>query len=104
MAIPTRTGIPTSSSAPAGALVEVPPATLKVGGLTLPAAGGAYLRFFPAALLRAALSSAERRGVPGTLYVHPWEFDRDMPAVPGPWITQLRMRGGIRHTRRRVAP
>jgi len=87
---------------PAGALVEVPPATLRVGGLTLPAAGGAYLRFFPVALLRAALASAERRGVAGTCYVHPWEFDRDMPSLPGPWLTRLRMRGGIRHTWRRV--
>jgi polysaccharide deacetylase family protein (PEP-CTERM system associated) len=87
---------------PGGRLVEVPPATLQVGSLTLPAAGGAYLRFFPVALLSAALSSAGRRGMPGTLYVHPWEFDREMPAFPGPWITQLRMRGGIRHTRRRV--
>jgi len=87
---------------PGGRLAEVPPATLKVGSLTLPAAGGAYLRFFPVVLIRAALSSADRRGVPGTLYVHPWEFDRDMPAVPGPFLTQLRMRGGIRHTWRRV--
>jgi len=87
---------------PTGRLVEVPPATLAVGGLRLPAAGGAYLRFFPVALMHAALSSAQRRGEAGTLYVHPWEFDRDMPSVPGPWLTQLRMRGGIRHTWRRV--
>lgn len=87
---------------PAGRLVEVPPATLRIGGLTLPAAGGAYLRFFPVGLVRAALFSAARRGAPGTVYVHPWEFDREMPPVPGPWITQLRMRGGIRHTWRRV--
>ena len=87
---------------PAGRLAEVPPVTLQVGKLTLPAAGGAYLRFFPVALLRAALSSAARRGAPGTLYVHPWEFDRAMPSVPGPWLTQLRMRGGIRHMWRRI--
>jgi len=87
---------------PAGRLAEVPPATLAVWGLRLPAAGGAYLRFFPVALMHAALTAAQRRGEPGTLYVHPWEFDRDMPRVPGPWLTQLRMRGGIRHTWRRV--
>ncbi len=87
---------------PGGRLAEVPPATLRVGSLILPAAGGAYLRFFPVALLRAALSSAARRGVPGTLYMHPWEFDRALPAFPGPWLTQLRMRGGIRHMWRRV--
>ena len=76
-------------------LFEFPPATLRLGGMNLPAAGGAYLRFFPAALVRKALSSAEVRNVPGTLYVHPWEFDEDMPAFSAPWKTQLRMRGRI---------
>ncbi len=85
-----------------GRLAEIPLATLRIGGLSLPAAGGAYLRFFPAALVHAALRSAGRRGAPATLYVHPWEFDREMPPLPGPWLTQLRMRGGIRHLWRRV--
>jgi len=86
-----------------GRLAEIPPATLRVGGLRLPAAGGAYLRFFPVMLVNAALLSAAKRGHPGTVYVHPWEFDRDMPPVPGPWLTQLRMHGGIRHLWRRIA-
>ncbi len=86
----------------AGPLVEVPPATLQVGGLVLPAAGGAYLRFFPVALVKSALAAAERRAEPGTVYIHPWEFDTKMPPLPGPWLTRLRMRGGIRHTWRRV--
>jgi polysaccharide deacetylase family protein (PEP-CTERM system associated) len=86
-----------------GTLVEIPPATLKVGKLNLPAAGGAYLRFFPPALIRGALASAEDRGVPGTLYVHPWELDSEMPSFSAPWRTQLRMRTGIRNVARRVS-
>ena len=85
-----------------GTLVEIPPATLKVGTLNLPAAGGAYLRFFPVALIRRALASAGNRGVPGTLYLHPWELDLDMPSFSAPWKTQLRMRVGIRKMARRV--
>ena len=85
-----------------GTLVEIPPATLKVGRLNLPAAGGAYLRFFPVALVRRALASAEARGVPGTLYIHPWELDPEMPSFSAPWRTQLRMRGGIGRVAGRV--
>ena len=86
-----------------GSLVEIPPATLKVGRLNLPAAGGAYLRFFPVALVRSALASAEDRGVPGTLYLHPWELDSGMPSFSAPWRTQLRMRGGIRRVAGRIS-
>ncbi|HSG08119.1 MAG TPA: XrtA system polysaccharide deacetylase [Longimicrobiales bacterium] len=87
---------------PSGRLAEVPPATLRVAGVNLPSAGGAYLRFFPVALVRAALVSAGRRDAPGTIYVHPWEFDREMPPTPGPWVTRLRMNGGIGQMERRV--
>jgi polysaccharide deacetylase family protein (PEP-CTERM system associated) len=78
-----------------GDLVEIPPATWRVGSINLPAAGGAYLRFFPVTLIKNALASAEKRGKPGTLYLHPWEFDDGMPAIPAPWKTRLRMTGGI---------
>ena len=64
--------------------------------MNLPAGGGAYLRFFPVTLLRRALGAAEARGVPGTIYLHPWELDREMPPFQAPWATRLRMRGGIR--------
>lgn len=86
-----------------GRLVEIPPATLRVGSLLLPAAGGAYLRFFPVALLKRAMGSARRRGAPATLYVHPWEMDVEMPRFRAPFLTQLRMRGGIRSVRRKIA-
>jgi polysaccharide deacetylase family protein (PEP-CTERM system associated) len=87
----------------AGTLLEIPPATLPMGPLNLPAGGGAYLRFFPVGLARRALKAAEGRGVPGTLYMHPWELDKDMPAFRAPWLTRLRMRGGIRGVERKLA-
>jgi hypothetical protein len=49
-----------------------------------------------------ALSSAETRGVPGTLYVHPWEFDDNMPAFSAPWRVQLRMRGRMGSIKRKL--
>jgi len=63
-------------------LHEFPPLTLRVLGARLPAAGGAYLRIFPPALVHLALRKAERRGVPGVVYAHPWELDPDQPRIP----------------------
>ena len=87
---------------PAGRLVEVPPATLSCLGVTLPAGGGAYFRLFPYGLVRAALRAAERRGVPATFYVHPWEVDPDQPRLPASWPTRLRHYIGLGRTAARL--
>jgi len=62
-----------------GELVEFPPLTWDVLGRHVPVGGGGYLRLFPLALLRAGLRQKERHGVPGCLYLHPWEVDPDQP-------------------------
>jgi polysaccharide deacetylase family protein (PEP-CTERM system associated) len=85
-----------------GMLHEVPPATLLLGGVLLPAGGGAYLRHLPYALVHTALRSAERRGVPGTIYVHPWELDPAQPRVSTPFLTRVRHYGGLSRTAPRV--
>lgn len=87
----------------AGTLLEVPPATLRMLGMTLPAGGGAYLRHLPYAVLRAALRQCERRGVPGTVYIHPWELDPDQPRLPVPPLTKLRHYGGLGETSAKLA-
>ena len=71
-------------------IAEVPPATLRTLGAVLPAAGGAYFRFFPVALVKSALRQAARRGRPGTFYVHPWELDDFVPALPMTWLPRVR--------------
>src|SRR2546423_6341415 len=45
---------------PPGPLAEIPPTTLRCCGVLLPAAGGAYFRPFPYALVRTALRQCER--------------------------------------------
>lgn len=87
---------------PAGRLAEVPPATLHWLGMNLPAAGGAYLRLLPPALVHAALRQAERRGVPATLYIHPWEVDPAQPRFPVSWPTRIRHYGGLGRTESRL--
>lgn len=79
---------------PAGRIAEIPPATLRVGGRSLPAAGGAYFRLLPTTLVHRALRDAERRGVPGTFYIHPWEWDPAQPRFAVPLLTRIRHYGG----------
>ena len=75
---------------PAGTLLELPLATFGLAGMRLPAAGGGYLRQFPAGFVRRAFREAERDGRPGMFYVHPWEVDPDQPRIPCGALTAVR--------------
>lgn len=83
---------------PSGALIEVPPTTLRRWGVTLPAAGGAYFRLFPYGLARTALRASAERGASGTFYIHPWEVDPDQPRLSVSWSTRMRHYGGLART------
>lgn len=83
---------------PAGRLTEFPPATLRVLGLNIPAAGGAYLRFFPYGVIQAAVRTMEGAGKPATLYVHPWELDTEQPRFKVSRLARMRQYGGLRRT------
>lgn len=85
-----------------GTLDELPPATLRAFGELLPAGGGAYLRLLPPQLVHRALASAERRGEPATLYIHPWEIDPGQPRVDVPLLTRIRHYGGLARTAGRL--
>lgn len=62
-------------------LWEFPVSTVRVAGRTWPVGGGGYFRLFPLWLTRRALGRINREGQPAVIYLHPWEFDRDPPAV-----------------------
>ena len=87
---------------PSGRLMEVPPATLRRWGLNFPAAGGAYFRLLPYALVRAALKASAARGARGTFYIHPWELDPAQPRLDVSWATRFRHYGGLQRTADRV--
>lgn len=84
---------------PAGRLAELPPATLKVGRWFLPAGGGASFRLLPYGVVRTAFRRADRRGVPGTFYIHPWELDAAQPRFQVGLGTRVRHYGGLARTR-----
>ena len=85
-----------------GRLAEVPPATVRVGKVNLPAGGGAYFRWLPYALARAAARGSEQRGFPATFYIHPWEIDPDQPRIDVSLLTRLRHYGGLGRTAKRL--
>jgi hypothetical protein len=87
---------------PSGRIGEVPPATIRVAGMTLPAGGGAYFRLFPYAVLRQAFRAAESRRAPATFYIHPWEVDPEQPRLPVSRLTTVRHYGGLERTEPRL--
>lgn len=86
----------------AGRILEVPPTTMALAGVRLPVAGGAYFRLFPYVLTSRALRSREHEGIPGVVYLHPWELDPDQPRVAVPPLTRVRHYGGLRRVERRL--
>lgn len=80
---------------PHGRLAEIPPTTLRAVGRNLPAAGGAYFRLFPYALVQAGLKQAARRTMSGTFYIHPWEVDPEQPRIRVSALTRVRHYGGL---------
>ncbi len=60
-------------------LAEYPPLTWRVLGRRVPVGGGGYLRLFPLWMFRRALDQWQAAGLPGCLYLHPWEVDPEQP-------------------------
>lgn len=73
-----------------GKLWELPPSTLKVGGVRVPVAGGGYFRLFPYPVLRWMLRRIEVEGQPLVVYLHPWELDPTQPRMQGPLLSRFR--------------
>jgi polysaccharide deacetylase family protein (PEP-CTERM system associated) len=66
----------------AGALLEIPIATLRLARRNWPCGGGGYFRLLPYGVTRAAIAhinSADR--APAIFYLHPWEVDPQQPRV-----------------------
>ncbi|MFZ1098577.1 MAG: XrtA system polysaccharide deacetylase [Steroidobacteraceae bacterium] len=72
---------PNRLSAPSGrTLVEFPMSAARFLGVQVPVSGGGYFRILPFWITRAGLKQInERRGLPFTFYLHPWELDPGQP-------------------------
>jgi len=78
-------GIPTAPGSPwrlvhgKASMLELPPLVWRVLGRNVAVGGGGWLRLFPLWFLERGLAQKEREGVPGCVYLHPWEVDPDQP-------------------------
>ncbi len=86
-----RYGIPSWPRLPRrvadGRLVELPPATLDLGVLNMPVAGGGYWRALPDRTVLQALDGLTSRGESAIVYLHPYEFDDRDPGPVGHGLT-----------------
>lgn len=73
-------------------LREFPPTTVRIAGVTLPAAGGGYLRVLPFRYNEFAFRQMiTKHQQPVVVYFHPWEFDPDQPRI------RAKLRSTFRH-------
>lgn len=86
-------------------LLELPPATWRVGGANVPMGGGGYFRLFPLAFTERAIRQTARDSNPhvATLYFHPWEFDPSQAQLPLGRVSGFRTYVGVSRTRRRLS-
>ncbi len=69
---------------------EFPLTTVSLFGFNFPIAGGAYLRFLPAWLVRCGLNWVNsREGKPAVVYFHPWEIDNGQPRQAVSWPIRI---------------
>jgi polysaccharide deacetylase family protein (PEP-CTERM system associated) len=88
----------------AGRLLEIPATTLRIAGLTVPAAGGIYLGILPHLLFARAIRAANRLGQPGVLYLHPHDLDDGAfpPGRPSERVLGRILAAGRRHAESRI--
>ncbi len=67
-----------------GAVLELPPTTLRLAGRNLPSSGGGWFRLLPYGVSRWMIERVNRDdGQPAIFYFHPWEIDTGQPRVAG---------------------
>lgn len=85
-------------------ILELPPATLRLGGVNAPIGGGGYFRLLPLFLMEWALAQVRRDVRPSVamLYFHPWEFDPGQPRLPLRSVSRFRTYVGITRSQARL--
>jgi polysaccharide deacetylase family protein (PEP-CTERM system associated) len=79
----------------AGELAEFPLATTRFLNISVPAAGGGYLRQFPLGVIQRAFREASQRRESATFYIHPWEIDPGQPRLAVSRLNRIRHYRGL---------
>ena len=62
-------------------ITEVPLSVASWGNRNLPIGGGGYFRLYPYWITARYLERLNRQGIPGVLYLQPWELDLEQPRM-----------------------
>jgi polysaccharide deacetylase family protein (PEP-CTERM system associated) len=86
-----------------GTVIELPPATVRVGSMNLPVAGGGYFRLLPYGWTRWGIDRINRReSRPAIFFLHPWEIDADQPRLPARRLSRFRHYRNLHRTEGRL--
>ncbi|MBI2524628.1 MAG: polysaccharide deacetylase family protein [Candidatus Rokubacteria bacterium] len=84
-------------------LIEVPLSTVRLLNRNIPFGGGGYLRIYPFLLTKTLFAAANRRGVPGIVYLHPFEIGEIVPRIAEMTLARrLRTYTGVRSAREKL--
>jgi polysaccharide deacetylase family protein (PEP-CTERM system associated) len=105
--IPGAKRFPHVIATEAGPLVEFPLTTLAVHlgrrEFHLPIAGGGYLRFLPAGIIRSGIASInQQERQPAVLYFHPWEIDPEQPRIKAGMKSRFRHYLNLHRTEKKL--
>jgi polysaccharide deacetylase family protein (PEP-CTERM system associated) len=101
--IPGFSRVPVRVERAAGAILEIPPSTVRLLGHNWPVAGGGYFRLLPYWVTRRAvrrLNRAEARAA--MVYVHPWELDVEQPRLARGARARVRQYANLHRTEGRL--
>ena len=105
-----RYGIPSASrmihrvETDSGDIWEFPLTTKRLGGVSLPIAGGGYFRLYPVAWTNRWLQEVNNRfEQPFVFYIHPWELDCQQPRLKiRSRLSRFRHYLNLEHTQRKL--
>jgi polysaccharide deacetylase family protein (PEP-CTERM system associated) len=103
-----RTGMPSSNGSihhihtPSGTIIEVPIATQKIFGITLPVSGGGYFRVYPYEITKRNIAGCQEKNMPAVFYIHPWEMDLGQPHLPNRGIAELMHYARLKTARKKL--
>jgi hypothetical protein len=100
--IPNAPRKPYTISTDHGKIEEFPPLVKNTWAGNLPVGGGWGLRIFPYRMIRRAIAEMNGHGIPAVIFLHPSEFDPDLPRIPLPLVKRFVCRGKIKGTEERV--
>src|SRR5216683_1357614 len=84
---------------PSGRILEFPMATLTIGSMRSPIAGGAYLRLLPYRFTLWSIRHLnQHENSPVCVYIHPWELDPHQPRMGGSLSARARHYFGLQGT------